>query len=186
MELIQEPLPGLFHLKPSVFQDERGYFFESFNREKLAKLTGKLWDFVQDNESCSQANVVRGLHFQAPPSAQAKLVRVIKGRVLDVALDIRKGSPTYGQHFAVELSEQNKEQLLVPEGFAHGFCTLEDDTIFCYKCSDFYNKQSEKGLRWNDAKLSIQWPIHNPILSEKDQKAPLFSEFESPFDFLQA
>jgi len=180
MKIIETKIPDLKILEPSVFADDRGYFFESYSYQKLKDLgIDKL--FVQDNESKSQKGVLRGLHFQNPPFAQAKLVRVIKGAVLDVAVDIRKNSPTYGQHVAVELSEQNKRIFYIPEGFAHGFLTLENDTIFSYKCSQFYNKESEASLLWNDETLGINWGIEDPILSDKDKIAPKFLEFQSQF-----
>jgi dTDP-4-dehydrorhamnose 3,5-epimerase len=180
MKLIETLIPDLKILEPSIFADDRGYFFESYSYQKLKDL-GIDKQFVQDNESKSQKGVLRGLHFQNPPFAQAKLVRVVKGAVLDVAVDIRKNSPTYGQHVCVELSEQNKRMFYVPEGFAHGFLVLENDTIFSYKCSQFYNKESEGSLLWNDEILSIDWRFENPILSDKDKIAPNFSEFQSKF-----
>ncbi|MAX81114.1 MAG: dTDP-4-dehydrorhamnose 3,5-epimerase [Crocinitomicaceae bacterium] len=180
MKLLEEPLPGLKVLQPQVFEDDRGYFYESFNAEKMKDL-GIDVPFVQDNQSLSQKGVVRGLHFQAPPHAQDKLVRVIKGAVLDVVLDIRKGSPTYGQTFAVELTEKNKLQFFVPKGFAHGFSTLEDNTIFFYKCSDFYNKASEGGVLYNDPSLRIDWKANSPTLSAKDTEHPLLKDFTTPF-----
>lgn len=180
MKIIDTKIPDLKIIKPSVFSDERGYFFESYSYEKL-KALGIDKVFVQDNESKSQKGVLRGLHFQNPPFVQAKLVRVVKGAVLDVAVDIRKNSPTYGQHVCVELSEQNKRMFYVPEGFAHGFLTLEENTIFSYKCSQFYNKESEGALLWNDETLAINWSTEHPILSEKDKIAPKFSEFQSGF-----
>ncbi len=139
-------------------------------------------DFVQDNQSMSMKGVLRGLHFQAPPFAQGKLVRVIQGSVIDVAVDIRKSSPSFGKHVAVELSGDNKRMFWVPEGFAHGFLTLEDHTIFSYRCTDVYNKESEGSLNWNDPELNIDWNISDPILSEKDQIAPLLADFNSPFE----
>ncbi|MCL2027883.1 MAG: dTDP-4-dehydrorhamnose 3,5-epimerase [Bacteroidales bacterium] len=180
MKLIDTKIPDLKILEPSVFTDDRGYFFESYSYQKMKDL-GMDNVFVQDNESKSQRGVLRGLHFQNPPFAQAKLVRVVKGAVLDVAVDIRKNSPTYGQHVCVELSEQNKRMFYIPEGFAHGFLVLEDDTIFSYKCSQFYNKESEGSLLWNDETLNINWGFDNPILSEKDKIAPKFLEFQSSF-----
>ena len=180
MKIIDTKIPDLKILEPSVFTDDRGYFFESYSYQKMKDL-GMDNVFVQDNESKSQRGVLRGLHFQNPPFAQAKLVRVVKGAVLDVAVDIRKNSPTYGQHVCVELSEQNKRMFYIPEGFAHGFLVLEDDTIFSYKCSQFYNKESEGSLLWNDETLNINWGFDNPILSEKDKIAPEFLEFQSSF-----
>ena len=180
MELIKTSIDGLLIIKPDVFKDERGYFFESYNKERFAK-AGLNMDFVQDNESKSDKGVLRGLHFQKPPYAQGKLVRVIKCSVLDVAVDLRKGSPTYGKWESVVLTEENKLQFWIPEGFAHGFVALEDNTIFNYKCTNVYNKESEGSILWNDPDINISWNIDNPILSEKDKISPLFKNFESPF-----
>ena len=180
MEIIKTSIEGLLIIKPNVFNDERGYFFESYNKERLAK-EGIAIDFVQDNESKSAKGVLRGLHFQKPPYAQGKLVRVIKGSVMDVAVDLRKDSPTYGKWESVVLNEENKLQFWIPEGFAHGFVTLEDDTIFAYKCTNVYNKESEGSILWNDPDINIEWNIKNPILSEKDKISPLFKNFETPF-----
>lgn len=165
-------------LEPQVFGDERGYFFESFNAERFFAHTGVDVHFVQDNESRSKRGVLRGLHFQRAPYAQAKLVRVVKGRVLDVAVDIRKGSPTYGQHVAVELSGDNKRQLFIPRGFAHGYMVLEEDTIFQYKCDAYYHPAAEGGIAWNDPQIGIEWPLPEGeiILSERDKNRPLLSE----------
>ena len=180
MEIIKTPLEGLLIIKPDVFEDERGYFFESYNREKF--LThGIDVTFVQDNESKSKRGVLRGLHFQNPPFAQEKLVRVMSGSVLDVAVDIRKDSPTYGEWSSIVLSGQNKWMYWIPAGFAHGFLTLEDDTIFFYKCTRVYNKESEGSIRWNDPDLQIDWGVEDPVISPKDQVAPVFREFESRF-----
>jgi dTDP-4-dehydrorhamnose 3,5-epimerase len=173
-------IEGLLVIKPKVFEDDRGYFFESFN-EKLLEQAGLKAKFVQDNQSLSQKNVLRGLHFQAPPFAQGKLVRVIKGSALDVVVDIRKKSSTYGKSFAIELNEQNKTMLWVPEGFAHGFCTLLDNTIFYYKCTNYYDKASEGSVIWNDPDLNINWNISDPVLSEKDKAGVAFKNFVSPF-----
>jgi dTDP-4-dehydrorhamnose 3,5-epimerase len=180
MKIIETPLKGLYVIEPKVFKDERGYFYESYN-QKMFQNAGITDIFVQDNQSFSQKNVVRGLHFQSPPYAQAKLVRVIKGAVLDVVVDIRKNSPTYGKHYAVELTEENFLMLYIPVGFAHGFATLEDNTIFAYKCSNFYNKESEDTILWNDPDLKINWNVQNPILSEKDKNGKLFRDFISLF-----
>lgn len=180
MEIIKTKIPGLLKIKPDVFEDERGYFFESYNREKFVQ-AGINYKFVQDNESKSQKGVLRGLHFQNPPYAQGKLVRVMKGAVLDVAVDIRKKSPTYGKWASIELSESNKMMYWIPPGFAHGFITLEDNTVFFYKCTNVYNKQSEGSIRWNDPDLNIDWKTKNPILSEKDKIVPFFKDFESKF-----
>ena len=172
---------GLYIIKPTLFGDSRGYFFESFNSKLFAEKTGLNKTFVQDNESKSQKNVLRGLHFQNPPFAQGKLVRVIKGSVLDVAVDIRRESNSYGRHIKQVLSEQNKTMMYIPEGFAHGFVTLENDTIFSYKCTNYYNKESEKCLLWNDKTLNINWDVENPILSEKDKLGQNFSSFVSKY-----
>jgi dTDP-4-dehydrorhamnose 3,5-epimerase len=181
MEILKEPIHGLKLIKPKVFGDHRGYFFESFSKRVFDEL-GIKDQFVQDNESLSaEVGVLRGLHFQKPPHAQAKLIRVIRGKVLDVVVDIRKESPTYGQHFSVELSEENKLMLFVPKGFAHGFVTLEANTLFSYKCSDFYFPELEETLMWNDPQLSINWGVNTPILSEKDQQGTLFNDFSSLF-----
>jgi dTDP-4-dehydrorhamnose 3,5-epimerase len=180
MNIIKTPIKDLLVLEPKVFEDERGYFFESFNKKKLEDI-GIKESFVQDNQSLSNKNVLRGLHFQAPPFAQGKLVRVINGSVLDIAVDIRKESPTYGKYFSVILSEQNKKMFWIPPGFAHGFLTLEDQTIFSYKCSGDYNPSSEGSLLWNDSQLNIEWNIDEPIVSAKDQEAQAFTSFKSPF-----
>lgn len=180
MELIKTSIDGLLIIKPDVFKDDRGYFYESYNKERFAK-AGLMMDFVQDNESKSDKGVLRGLHFQKPPFAQGKLVRVIKGSVMDVAVDLRKDSPTYGKWESVVLTEENKLQFWIPEGFAHGFVALEDNTIFNYKCTNVYNKESEGSILWNDPDININWNIDNPILSEKDKISPLFKNFESPF-----
>jgi dTDP-4-dehydrorhamnose 3,5-epimerase len=173
-------IEGLLIIKPRVFEDSRGYFFESYN-EKALREAGLDAAFVQDNQSLSQKGVLRGLHFQAPPFAQGKLVRVIKGAVLDVVVDIRKKSPTYGKHFAIELTDQNKTMFWVPEGFAHGFATLQNDTIFYYKCTNYYHKESEGCVMWNDKDLGIEWNMKEPVLSEKDKTGTLFTDFVSPF-----
>ena len=180
MNIIKTPIKNLLVLEPKVFEDERGYFFESFNKKKLEDI-GIKESFVQDNQSLSNKNVLRGLHFQAPPFAQGKLVRVIKGSVLDVAVDIRKDSPTFGNYFSVILSEKNKKMFWIPPGFAHGFLTLEDQTIFSYKCSGDYNLSSEGSLLWNDPHLKIEWNIDQPIVSAKDQEAQPFTSFKTPF-----
>jgi dTDP-4-dehydrorhamnose 3,5-epimerase len=180
MEVIESKLKGVMVIKPRVFEDARGYFFESYNR-RLFEQAGMKLDFVQDNQSLSQKGVLRGLHFQNPPFAQGKLVRVITGAVFDVAVDIRKDSPTYGQWFGMELNEQNKWMMYIPEGFAHGFATLEDNTVFSYKCTNFYDKASEDCILWNDHELGIDWRIGEPMLSEKDLLGKRFSEFKSQF-----
>jgi dTDP-4-dehydrorhamnose 3,5-epimerase len=180
MEIIETNLKGLLVIKPKVFEDERGYFFESYNYQ-LFKQAGLDFNFVQDNQSLSQTGVLRGLHFQNNPNAQGKLVRVISGSVFDVAVDIRKKSPTYGQWFGLELTEQNKWMMYIPEGFAHGFATLQDFTVFSYKCTNFYNKASEDCIFWNDSDLAINWPIEKPILSDKDLLGKHMKDFNSLF-----
>lgn len=180
MKFKQTKIEGLVIIEPRVFSDERGYFYESYNTVSF-KNNGLDLDFVQDNQSLSQKGVLRGLHFQAPPFEQGKLVRVIQGSVLDVAVDIRPNSPTYGKYESVLLSGENKTQFWIPPGFAHGFATLEDDTIFCYKCTGPYSKESEGALLWNDPQLNINWGIDNPLVSAKDQEAKTFEQFISPF-----
>ena len=180
MEIIKTPLAGLLIIKPDVFEDDRGYFFESYSHEKFLK-SGLDLTFLQDNESKSKKGVLRGLHFQAPPFAQGKLVRVMRGSVLDVAVDIRKDSPTYGKWESIVLSGQNKWMYWIPAGFAHGFATLEDDTIFFYKCTNVYSKISEGSILWNDSDLNIIWGIDEPVISEKDRVSPRFRDVVSPF-----
>lgn len=180
MELLKTQIEGLLILKPQVFIDSRGLFFESYN-EKTFESLGILDKFVQDNQSLSQKGVIRGLHYQRPPFAQTKLVRVIKGAALDVAVDIRKNSPTYGKYFSILLTGENNVQFYLPRGFAHGFASLEDDTIFAYKCSNFYNKDSEESIKYNDPILNIDWQINKPIVNDKDRKAQSFVDFVSPF-----
>lgn len=181
MEKIETGIEGLILLKPRIFQDDRGYFMESFNTSVFENL-GVPVHFVQDNESQSEKGVLRGLHFQKPPHAQAKLVRVIRGAALDVVVDLRTSSPTFGQHRVFTLDDKKKELLFIPEGFAHGFLALETPTLFSYKCSNFYRKDAEDGLRWNDPQFNIAWGIEQPILSEKDKIAPFFMNFISPFN----
>lgn len=181
MQFELTPLQGLYVIKPKVFEDDRGYFFESYNHDEFIKATKLDIDFVQDNQSLSHKNALRGLHFQAPPYGQAKLVRVIKGAVLDVVVDLRKESSTYGEHFKLELNEENFLMMFIPVGFAHGFSTLRDNTIFSYKCSNVYNKLSEGGVLWNDSQLNIDWKVENPILSEKDKVNSRLEDLESPF-----
>lgn len=182
MEVIKTKIDGVVIIEPKIFEDNRGYFFESFNenefKEKVADIT-----FVQDNESKSMYGVLRGLHFQKPPYAQSKLVRVIKGQVLDVAVDIRKGSPTYGQYESCLLTEDNHRQFFIPKGFAHGFIVLSDIAIFQYKCDEFYHPESEGAIIWNDPTINIQWPINAVNLSEKDKNNIQLSQFESPFNY---
>jgi len=187
MEIIPTSIDGVFIVEPKIFKDARGYFFESFSKrefdEKALTAIGHTVDFVQDNESMSSYGVIRGLHFQASPNSQSKLVRCIRGKVLDVALDIRKGSPTYGQHVAVELSEENHRMLFISKGFAHGFSVLSDTAVFQYKCDCYYHPESERGISLKDSSLGIDWkiPQGKEILSEKDLRHPLFSEMEDYF-----
>lgn len=185
MEIIATPVEGTLIIEPKVFGDSRGYFFESFNAREFAEKTGLDITFVQDNESRSKYGVLRGLHFQLPPYTQCKLVRVVKGRVLDVAVDIRKGSPTYGQHVSCELTEDNHRQFFIPKGFAHGFCVLSEDAVFQYKCDKFYAPQADAGISILDTSLGIDWgiPMDQAILSEKDTKHPRLIDFDSPFVF---
>ena len=180
MQIIKTPIEGLLVINPKIFGDDRGYFFESWSEESFAK-NGLDLDFVQDNQSLSSKGVLRGLHFQNPPFAQGKLVRVIKGAVLDVVVDIRKESATYGQHFSTELNEENKTICWIPPGFAHGFITLEDDTIFTYKCTGVYNSASEEALLWSDKDLNIDWGAIKPLVSDKDLVAGSFKNFKSQF-----
>lgn len=183
MEVIKTAIDGVYILEPRIFRDDRGYFFESFSQREFEEKIGKI-NFVQDNESKSGYGVMRGLHFQRPPYAQSKLVRCVQGAVLDVAVDIRKGSPTYGQHVAVELTADNHRQFFIPRGFAHGFAVLSDEAIFQYKCDNFYAPQADGGINILDASLNIDWqiPTEKAILSEKDTKHPLLQDFDSPFD----
>lgn len=185
MRVEQTSIKGLKVVQPRIFGDDRGYFFETYNQRSFEE-QGLPSHFVQDNQSLSQQGVLRGLHFQAPPHAQGKLVRVIKGAVRDVAVDIRRSSPTYGQFHALDLTEENKTQFYIPPGFAHGFLTLVPDTIFAYKCTDLYHPETEGSIRWDDADLDIDWNLDTlsskPILSEKDREAPFFQNFKSPFD----
>ncbi len=186
MPFIETGLPGLTIFEPRVFADSRGYFFEVYN-EQLFQQAGIDVKFVQDNESKSQRGVLRGLHYQQNPMAQAKLVRVVEGEVLDVVVDIRKGSPTFGKSFSLLLSGENKKQLFIPQGFAHGFSVLTPVAIVLYKCDAFYNKQSEAGIRYDDPHLNIDWKIETgkEIISEKDIQLPFFSEAVSNFEFIQ-
>ena len=184
MEVVTTDIEGVYIIKPRVFGDARGYFFESYSKREFEEKVGKV-DFVQDNESMSKKGVMRGLHFQRPPFSQSKLVRCVKGSVLDVAVDIRKGSPTYGKHVAVELTEDNHLQFFIPKGFAHGFVVLSDVAVFQYKCDNFYHPETDGGISILDDSLGIDWKIstQNAILSEKDTKHPLLKDFDSPFDF---
>ncbi len=182
MEVIKTDIEGPLIIEPKVFGDARGYFFESFSQREFDAKVGEL-RFVQDNESCSRRGVMRGLHFQMPPFTQAKLVRCVRGAVLDVAVDIRRGSPTYGRHVAVELTEDNHRQFFVPKGFAHGFSVLSEVAVFQYKCDEFYHPEADAGISILDESLGIDWriPLEEAVLSEKDTRHPLLSGFESPF-----
>ena len=184
MEVIKPAIDGLVIIEPKVFKDQRGYFFESFSQREFEAKVRKI-SFVQDNESMSSYGVMRGLHFQRPPYTQSKLVRCVKGKVLDVAVDIRKGSPTYGQHVAVELSEDNHRQFFVPRGFAHGFAVLSDTAVFQYKCDNFYAPQDDGGISIKDDSLGIDWkiPTDMAILSEKDTLHSCLKDFDSPFSY---
>lgn len=182
MEVIKTDIEGVVIIEPRIFRDARGYFFESYSQREFEAKIGKI-DFCQDNESMSSYGVMRGLHFQRPPFTQSKLVRCVKGRVLDVAVDIRKGSPTYGKHVAVELTEDNHRQFFIPRGFAHGFAVLSETAVFQYKCDNFYHPEADGGISILDSSLGIDWeiPTEHAILSEKDTKHPMFNNFESPF-----
>ena len=184
MEVIQTAIEGLVIIEPKIFKDARGYFFESFSQREFDEKVRKI-NFVQDNESMSGYGVMRGLHFQWPPFTQSKLVRCVKGRVLDVAVDIRKGSPTYGRHVAIELSEENHRQFFVPRGFAHGFAVLSKTAVFQYKCDNFYTPEADSGISLQDESLGIDWqiPITHAILSVKDTKHLCLKDFDSPFDY---
>ncbi|MDE5572105.1 MAG: dTDP-4-dehydrorhamnose 3,5-epimerase [Prevotella sp.] len=184
MEVIKTQLDGVVIIEPKIFSDARGYFFESFSQREFEEKVRKI-NFVQDNESMSSYGVMRGLHFQRPPYTQSKLVRCVKGAVLDVAVDIRKGSPTYGQHVAVELTEDNHRQLFVPRGFAHGFAVLSETAIFQYKCDEFYHPEADGGISIKDESLAIDWkiPTDKALLSEKDTLHECLKDFDSPFDY---
>jgi dTDP-4-dehydrorhamnose 3,5-epimerase len=184
MKFIKTEIPDVYIIEPSVFGDDRGYFLESFNLEKFEENVYPI-KFVQDNESKSSRGVLRGLHFQKPPYNQAKLVRCIEGRVMDVVVDIRTGSPTYGKHVSIELSGENKKQLFVPRGFAHGFSVLSETAVFAYKVDNTYAPAYDYGIKWNDKDLNINWGLeaHEVQLSEKDKELSLFSDLESPFKF---
>lgn len=177
------PFEGLLIIRPDVFGDDRGWFFESFSEARFRIETGMNLTFVQDNESMSKKGVIRGLHFQVSPKAQAKLIRVSRGSVLDVVVDLRRTQPTYGRHFSVVLSAHEHNQLFVPEGFAHGFAVLEDDTLFTYKCSNYYSREHERALRWNDPALRIDWGVDDPILSSRDCEAPLLADLPQDLFF---
>lgn len=184
MEVITTSIDGVFVIEPRIFEDSRGYFFESFSQREFEEKIGPI-NFVQDNESKSSYGVMRGLHFQRPPFTQSKLVRCVKGAVLDVAVDIRKGSPTYGQHVAVELTEDNHRQFFIPKGFAHGFAVLSETAVFQYKCDEFYHPEADGGISILDDSLGIDWriPTGNAILSDKDTKHLLLKDFDSPFKY---
>lgn len=184
MEVIKTDIDGVVIIKPRIFTDSRGYFFESYSKKEFDEKVRPI-DFVQDNESCSSYGVMRGLHFQRPPFTQSKLVRCVKGAVLDVAVDIRKSSPTYGKHVAVELTEDNHLQFFVPRGFAHGFAVLSDIAVFQYKCDNYYAPQADGGISIQDSSLGIDWRIDQSkaILSEKDLKHAVLDDFDSPFDY---
>ena len=184
MEVIKTDIEGVVIIEPRIFKDARGYFFESFSQREFDEKVGHV-EFVQDNESMSSYGVMRGLHFQRSPFTQAKLVRCVKGKVLDVAVDIRKGSPTYGKHVAVELTEDNHRQFFIPKGFAHGFAVLSETAVFQYKCDEFYHPEADGGISILDGSLGIDWriPTEHAILSEKDTKHPLLKDFDSPFTY---
>lgn len=184
MEVIKTEIEGVVIIEPRIFKDTRGYFFESWSQREFDEKVCPV-RFVQDNESCSTRGVMRGLHFQRPPFTQAKLVRCVKGAVLDVAVDIRRGSPTFGHHVAVELTEDNHRQFFVPRGFAHGFAVLSDVAVFQYKCDNYYAPQADGGISIVDETLGINWriPVAEAILSEKDTKHPMLRDFDSPFDY---
>ena len=182
MEVIRTAIEGVYVIEPKVFGDARGYFFESFSEREFKEKVGDI-HFVQDNESMSKFGVMRGLHFQRPPYAQSKLVRCVKGEVIDVAVDIRKGSPTYGQHVAVRLTEENHRQFFIPQGFAHGFAVLSESAVFQYKCDNFYHPEADGGISIMDESLGIDWELkmEEALLSEKDTKHPKLVEFDTPF-----
>ena len=181
MKIVETDLPGCLVLEPQVFGDDRGFFYESFNRDKLAEV-GLALDFVQGNVSSSARGVLRGLHYQWP-KPQGKLVSVLEGEVWDVAVDIRRGSPTFGRWTAAVLSADNKRHFWVPEGFAHGFVVLSERALFTYLCTQTYDREADAGIRWNDARLSIDWPVAEPVLSDKDARAQSFADFTSPFTY---
>ena len=184
MEVIKTAIEGVVIIEPRIFTDARGYFFESYSQQEFDEKVRPV-QFVQDNESCSSYGVMRGLHFQRPPFTQVKLVRCVRGAVLDVAVDIRRGSPTYGQHVAVDLTEENHRQFFIPQGFAHGFAVLSDTAVFQYKCDNFYHPEADGGISILDGSLGIDWHIStdHAILSEKDTKHPLLRDFDTPFDY---
>lgn len=187
MKIIKTDIEGVFIIEPRIFEDARGYFYESFNAHRFAALTGYDISFVQDNESRSKVGVVRGLHFQLPPHAQSKLVRVVEGSILDIAVDIRRGSPTFGRYVAVELSGENHRQLFIPRGFAHGFIVKRGDAVMQYKCDNYYAPESERAIRWDDEELAIDWGIDtaacNVIVSDKDAQNSTLAECDTLFDY---
>lgn len=183
MHVEKTDIPGLLIIEPQVFTDERGFFMETYSRDRYQE-AGIVEEFIQDNLSVSKAGVLRGLHYQAPPFAQGKLVTVLRGRVMDVAVDIRFGSPTFGQHVMVELSADNHRQFWIPAGFAHGFVALEDDTIFSYKCTNVYSKEHDRGIRYDDVALGIKWNRDDSIVSEKDKCHPLLKDIPQEFTYL--
>lgn len=187
MNVIKTDIEGVVIIEPKLFEDSRGYFFESFSQKEFNEKVAEI-NFVQDNESKSTYGVMRGLHFQKPPYTQSKLVRCVRGKVLDVAVDIREGSPTYGKYVAVELSEDNHRQFFIPKGFAHGFSVLSDEAVFQYKCDDFYHQEVDGGINILDDSLGIDWgiPKENSILSEKDLKHPMLKDFNTPFKMLKS
>ena len=186
MKISKTNIEGVLIIEPTEYSDDRGSFFESYNQNNYEKVIGKI-SFIQDNESVSKKGTIRGLHFQKPPNEQAKLVRCVKGEVLDIALDIRMDSPTYGLHSSIILSEKNKKQVFIPNGFAHGFLVLSDYAIFSYKVNNHYDLHSDAGIRWNDKSLDIHWGVDlsEVLISKKDQKLPLLSEIENPFKFVK-
>lgn len=185
IEVKKTKIEGVLIIEPKLFGDARGYFLESFNAKEFAEKTGVDVTFVQDNESKSKYGVLRGMHFQLPPFTQSKLVRVVKGRVLDVVVDIRKGSPSYGKYEMCELTEDNHRQFFVPKGMAHGFCVLSEEAIFQYKCDDFYHPEAEGAIAWDDPDIAVSWPIpsEDVILSDKDKHHPFLKNFDSPFNY---
>lgn len=185
MQVEKTTLDSVVIIVPDVFTDERGSFMESFQEERYQEVLGTDIHFVQDNVSFSKKNVLRGLHYQAPPFGQGKLVQVLSGAVLDVVVDIRFGSPTFGVHVAVELSEENHKQLFIPDGFAHGFAVLSDGALFSYKCTNVYSKEHDRGIVWNDSTLGIKWGVENPIVSSKDRGHPVFADIPNEYIFKQ-
>ena len=185
MNVIKTEIEGLLILEPKIFGDSRGYFYESYNKQRFEEVTGLNINFVQDNQSKSCYGVLRGLHFQKPPYAQSKLVRCVKGQILDISVDIRKSSPTFGKYIAVELNENNHRQLFIPHGFAHGFSVLTETAVFQYKCDNFYAPQADDGISILDQSLGIDWriPVEKAILSEKDTRHLLLRDFDSPFEY---